>query len=319
MNAVTILNRMGLPVGKTALIYAAVQGNVVVAAVLIEHGADMRLRDEEGGNALMLATWSVKSDMVRLLLEAGADVGLAEAALLNDCDQAQALLAAGADLNLEEMTNALLWAAVGGHTDMVRILLDNGAPVDAADHHGRTALIQAALYGWVAVMRLLLEQGAAPNAASHNGATALTASVQSSTRSNREAVALLLTHGAQANVCSRSGWTPLMLACLWGEAEVVKLLLQHGADANTFTDAEIMAREEGCSASNALMMATANGHIEAVKLLLQYGADPLAQNSEGDTALNTAQRSVLRKHKQAEIQEILPLLQANVQKVASSQ
>ena len=160
----------------------------------------------------------------------------------------------------------------------------------------------------------LLEHGAAPNAPARNGATALTASVHSSTRSNREAVELLLKYGARVNVRSRSGWTPLMLACLWGEAEVVELLLQHGADANTFTDAEIMAREEGCSAANALMLAVANGHIAAVKLLLQYGADPLATNNEGHTALDTAQRGVLRKHRQAEIQEILPLLQAKARK-----
>ncbi len=310
VNVVTLPNKAGMSAGKTALMYAAERGNVELAAVLLEYGADMRPRDEEGCNALMLAAWNEKSEMARLLLDAGADVGLVEAALLNDHAQAQILLAAGADLNLPEMANALRWAAVGGHANVVMLLLENGAPMDAPDAHGKTALMQAALYGRIAVMRLLLEHGAAPNAAGHNGATALIASLHSSTRRNREAVELLLAYGAQANVRSRSGWTPLMLTCLWGEAEVVDLLLQHGADPNAFTDAEIMAREEGCSATNALMLAVGNGHVEAVKLLLQYGSDPLATNNADQNALDVARRGVTRRHKQAEIAKIMPLLEA---------
>ena len=310
VNTVTVANKSGMSVGKTALMYAAEQGNMEVAAVLLEYGADTRLRNAEGCSALMLAAWNEKSEITRMLLDTGVDVGFAEAALLNDRNQVQTLLAAGADLNPQARADALQWAAVGGHTDIVTILLDNVVPIDAANPHGKTALMQAASYGHTIVMRLLLERGANPNVADHNDRTALLASVHSSTRRNREAVELLLAHGAQANVRSRSGWTPLMLACLWGDAEVVALLLQHGADPAAFTDAEIMAREEGCSTTNALMLAVGNGHIEAVKLLLQYGADPLAQNNDDNTALDTARRGVLRKHKQVEIQEILPLLEA---------
>lgn len=110
----------------------------------------------------------------------------------------------------------------------------------------------------------LLEQGGDVNAVSHrSGDTALTAGIGASTPGNREAVELLLAHGAEANARSRSGWTALMAPSLLGDTEAVKILLQHGADPNVFTDAEVMERGEGCSTTNALMMAVGNGLIRS--------------------------------------------------------
>lgn len=309
MNAVTVPGRHGNSVGRTVLMYEAAQGNSEVVAVLLEYGADTHPRDARGCNALMLAISNEKTEVVRLLLDAGANVGLVEAALLGNQAEVQTLLVAGVDLNRQEMNTALRWAAIGGHAEVVELLLDNGTALDAADENGKTALMQAALYGRIGVMRLLLERGASPDTVNRNGGTALMESVQSSTRRNRDAVELLLAHGARADIRTRSGWTPLMLACLWGDTEVVALLLENGADPNVFTDAEIMARE-GCSTTNALMLAAGNGHIESVTRLLQYGADPLAANNAGHSALDVARKGVQRGHKQTEIQQILPILEA---------
>ncbi len=312
VNVAYINQKNGNVPGKTALMSAAWRGDTEVAAVLLEYRARIDLREGHGCNALMFAAWNDKSDMVRLLLEAGADVGLVEAALLNDYAQAQMLLTAGADLHPEDMTNALCWAAVGGHARIIRLLLDTGAALDAFGNQDNTALMQAALYGRMDVMRLLLERGADPNAINRQGGTALMMSVQSNTRSNREAVELLLAHGARANVRGQSGGTPLMLACMWGDTPVVKLLLKHGADPNVFTDADAMAKE-GLSTYNALGAAVANGQIEAVKLLLRYGADPLAKNNADNNALDAARRGIRGGHKPAEKAQILPLLEANMQ------
>ncbi len=293
---------------------AAWRGDTETAALLLEYGARINLREGHGCNALMFAAWNDKSDMVRLLLESGADVGLVESSLLDDYAQAQALLAAGADLHPEGMANALCWAAVGGHVRIVRLLLDFGASLDGCGSQNKTALMQAALYGRIDVVRLLLERGADPNATTFHGGTALMASVHSNTRSNREAVDLLLKHGAQANVSNQSGETPLMLACRHGDTQAVELLLGHGADPNVFTDADEMAKE-GLSTSNALGAAVANGQIEAVKLLLRYGADPLAKNNADSNALDTARRGIQGGFKQVEQAQILPLLEASVQQI----
>lgn len=67
------------------------------------------------------------------------------------------------DVNIAdaERRTALILAAAGGHTKVVRWLINRGADVDAADAEGRTALIHAADRGDVKMMQLLLD--AAPS------------------------------------------------------------------------------------------------------------------------------------------------------------
>ncbi len=127
-------------------------------------------------------------------------------------------------------------------------------------------------------------------------------------------VLALLEQGADLNAADRFGYTALHRAVQFDRQAVVRALLEAGADPNVFTDAEVMGREEGCSTTNALMHSAGNGHIEAVKLLLQYGADPLARSNADLSALDVVRRGVKRRHKQAQIEPILPLLEAAVRK-----
>ena len=94
---------------------------------------------------------------------------------------------------------------------------------------GATPLMYAALYGDADAMRLLLAGGADPNSRNEAGATALMWAVD-----DREKTRLLLEHGADANARSDDGRTPLMIAAgRSGNVEVVRLLLDHGASAST--------------------------------------------------------------------------------------
>ncbi len=310
-NASKIPSGHDLRAGGTALMAAARRGDAETVSLLLEYGADAELRNADGHTALMLAGWNGPNATTQRLIASGANVRLTEAALLGDTALTKALLDAGADLNLEETANALRYAAVSGQTETLALLLDCKAPIDATNENGKTALMEAARYGRLPATRLLLERGANPNLVDNGGGTALMDSVGSSVRRNRESVELLLAYGAKANVQSRRGYTPLILCCLWGHIEAIEMLLRHGADPDLFTDAEIMAWEEGCTNSNALIMAVGNGHIEAVKLLLHYGADPLAKNSGEHDALDAARRQ--NGHKREERQAILPLLEAAAQ------
>lgn len=308
IDAVTVPNKAGMVGGQTALMNAAHHGRAEVVAALIAAGANIHIRDEAGLNALMLAALSEKSEVVPLLCAAGAEIGLQEAALLGDYPLTRAFLVAGTDLNTGETARALRWAARGGHVEVATLLLDHGAPIDAADTHGRTALMYAASFHRMSVMQLLLEHGANPNAASHRGGTALAALTGTDYGSTHTRVELLLVYGAHPDPQTHNGWTPLMNACLWGGTETVALLLRHGADPNVFSDAEVMAREEGCSTTNPLMLAVGNGHTDIVKLLLAHGADPLAKNNADRCALDSARRR--NGHKSREREQILPLLEA---------
>ncbi len=86
---------------------------------------------------------------------------------------------------------------------------------------------------------------------------------------------VLMRFGADVNIRERSGWTPLLFACLNGELGMAKELLRRGADPFAVTG-------EGC---NALMCAAWKGHIDCVRLMLDLGLPINAQDKQGRTAL----------------------------------
>ena len=121
---------------------------------------------------------------------------------------------------------ALLNASGRGHLDVVRLLLENGADVNAADISGNTALMRASENGHTDVVRLLLEKGVDVNAVYNHGETAL---MRASAWGHLDAVRLLLEKGADVNAVNDYGETALMLASREGHLDVVKLLETYGA------------------------------------------------------------------------------------------
>ncbi|MFO0810341.1 MAG: ankyrin repeat domain-containing protein [Gemmataceae bacterium] len=91
---------------------------------------------------------------------------------------------------------------------------------------GATPLMYAALYGEAEEVRLLLAAGADANARNEAGATALMWAVD-----DLDKTRLLLRHGADPNACSDDGRTPILVATAWARSyEIVKLLLDRGAN-----------------------------------------------------------------------------------------
>src|SRR5678815_5938329 len=90
---------------------------------------------------------------------------------------------------------------------------------------GDTPLMYAALYGDANSVRLLLDMGADPNARNDGGATPLLWAVD-----DAEKTRLLLERGADVNIRSNDGRTPVLLAASqFGAGNVVTLMLDHGA------------------------------------------------------------------------------------------
>jgi ankyrin repeat protein len=96
----------------------------------------------------------------------------------------------------EEIFEALMRAALIGHTTAVRALLDRGAEVNRTDQHGWSPLMEAVFGG------------------------------------HAETIGALIERGADVNTKDRAGWTPLMEAASKGHTEIVKTLLAGGADVN---------------------------------------------------------------------------------------
>jgi ankyrin repeat protein len=262
---------------------------IEVLRAWIDAGADMPGRADESGPATRETSPAVqrfieaiaRHDLSGVKGMVASDPGLAKStdgagstALMHAAASGtvaimQALVDAGADVNARNSraATALHWAAAD--EAKVKLLLLNGAAVDAKTVEGRTALYAAAtLPGGAAAVRHLLEAGADVNAATLIGATPLFPAVNVSAEMTR----LLLEKGADVNRATLSGVTPIMFT---RDAAIVALLVARGAD--------VKARSK--VGETALMDAAARGDLAAAKLLLDRGADVNAVDHRGYTAL----------------------------------
>jgi ankyrin repeat protein len=178
----------------TSLLYAARDGHAEVAAILLEAGAATAKPEANGITPLLMALLNNQLAVANLLLDAGADVNA------NDFWGRTPLWAAidhrNLDMNNREedspATNRIDRAAV---LPVIERLLAMGADVDArtrevppprkwlyslndvswVDFTGQTPFLRAAFSGDTTVMRLLLQHGADPNLATQGGTTPLMA------------------------------------------------------------------------------------------------------------------------------------------------
>ncbi|XP_072480455.1 ankyrin repeat domain-containing protein 17 isoform X5 [Notamacropus eugenii] len=271
--------------GNTALTYACAGGYVDVVKVLLESGASIEDHNENGHTPLMEAGSAGHVQVARLLLENGAGINthsneFKESALTLACykghlEMVRFLLEAGADQEhkTDEMHTALMEACMDGHVEVARLLLDSGAQVNMPADSFESPLTLAACGGHVELAALLIERGANLEEVNDEGYTPL---MEAAREGHEEMVALLLGQGANINAqTEETQETALTLACCGGFLEVADFLIKAGADI-----------ELGCSTP--LMEAAQEGHLELVKYLLAAGANVHATTATGDTALTYA-------------------------------
>lgn len=99
--------------------------------------------------------------------------------------------------------------------------------LDKVGLKGRTALMTAASEGNIAAMKILLENGASVNAIGGYGMSALH---EAASNGELRAVDYLVDQGAEIDAVNAQGVTPLMCAAAWGHLGVVVNLLSYGAD-----------------------------------------------------------------------------------------
>ncbi|MBZ4322124.1 ankyrin repeat domain-containing protein [Streptomyces huiliensis] len=115
----------------------------------------------------------------------------------------------------------------------VRALLRGGADPGAADGDGMTALYAAAVNGHTELVRLLLEAGAAPDAESAGAGSEGTPLCAAACWGHVGTVRLLLAHGADPGLREEdgTGWAPLDWALHGGHEETVRVLVEAGVTA----------------------------------------------------------------------------------------
>jgi len=176
---------------------------------------------------------------------------------------------------------ALHLAAAGGHAEVVEVLANLGAEIDATDPNGRTPLALAAENGREEVVKLLLAFEADLQHVDGTGRTPL---LLASAVGTFETVRLLVDAGADVNVADRSGTTPLLWSAGSGDARAVELLLSAGANADA---------SDRITGDTAFLRAARRGRFDALRALFLHGnpetvLDLDRRNSLGLNALHLA-------------------------------
>ena len=193
---------------ETALHYAARGGSVGAIQLLIEAGAKVN------------ATAS------------GQVTPLMYAVIARHFEAAQVLIASGAVANSgpSDGSGALWHAAHAGDLQMVRLLLANGAsPIPRGGKPFAFPLDAAASNGSIEVLRMLIEAGAPVNAMPVHGGSAL---ASATVFGHEHVVEALLTAGADPNLSSNDGMTSVMLAVRLGRERILDRLLAAGGELN---------------------------------------------------------------------------------------
>lgn len=167
---------------KDAIVKAVKFDDVSAVTKLLKRGIDPNTTDDEGLPLLVLAAREKSDNVAKLLIDtpntdiekvdAHDENAMMLAALNGDTDLVKALIAKGAEVNKKGWA-PLHYAAANGHDDIVRLLIDNSAYIDAASPNGTTPLMMAARGNHVTTMKVLLDGGADAKLKNQIGMTAL--------------------------------------------------------------------------------------------------------------------------------------------------
>jgi len=254
------------PGGMTPLLYAARDGRSEIAKLLVAAKADVQQADVNGITPLLMALTNNHMDTVKFLLEKSADPNAA------DWWGRTPLYAAVEIRNRDYGRNNEHEIDRPAALEVIRVLLDKGANVNArtkeappvrrfitplgdlswVDFTGQTAFLRAALSGDITVMRLLLEKGADPNIATFAGTTPLMAA-------------------AGVNWMTGQTFTESKEASM----EAVQLCLDKGADVNAKNSMGVTA----------VIGAANRGSDDILEFLVKKGARLDIKDNEGRTPL----------------------------------
>ncbi len=217
---------------------AAIAGDLDQVRRYVEEGGDIdAIGGEYDQTPLGMAVMENHADVAEYLVEQGADVNKANhngiaplhvASRSGGIESVRLLVENGAIVEATDPRfSPLLWAARVGATDIVAYLIEHGGDVNfVAEGAGGTPLLMAARLGWIETIELLLEHGAETEPEG-TFSTALAMGVQSE---DTEVVQLLLDHGADPNAPDQQGNSPLRIAGELNLPEIAELLMDHGAE-----------------------------------------------------------------------------------------
>ncbi|KPU74656.1 uncharacterized protein Dana_GF23392, isoform B [Drosophila ananassae] len=296
---------------------AARSGDLGKLLRFLESGeiADINCCNANGLNALHLAAKDGYVDICCELLTKGINVDNATkkgntalhiASLAGQLEVIEQLILNNANVNVQSSNGftPLYMAAQENHEICCRVLLAHGANSALATEDGFTPLAVAMQQGHEKVVTVLLENDA-------RGKVRLPALHIAAKKNDVNGATLLLKNDHNADIVSKSGFTPLHIAAHYGNVEVAKFLLDWNADVNfvakhNITPLHVASKWGKSLVCNLLLSrgacidaatrdgltplhcASRSGHIDVIQILLQKNAPILTKTRNGLTALHMA-------------------------------
>jgi uncharacterized protein len=235
--------------GSTALLWAAHWNDVATADLLIRAGANANTSNDFGMTPLSRACTNGSAALVELLLEGGANpntpIATGETPLMTcagsgSVDAVRMLIGHGSGVNAKEPSqnqDALMWAAAERHPNVVRLLVEAGADLQAHTKKGFTALHFAAREGDLESARALIAAGvnvnvrSLPEDSADDGHAKEEAAVTGRSVSGAAGGAGA-PRGPAYQATISAGSTPLLVATVKGHVPLALFLLDQGADPN---------------------------------------------------------------------------------------
>ncbi|KAF4999620.1 hypothetical protein FGRMN_2368 [Fusarium graminum] len=254
---------------------AAENGRAKCLEILLRYGFDPNMPRDKGNTSLWHTIDIQRIDMCRALLENGADPDLAPDGSVTPLYKAvweeredimDLLLEYKADINKREppgsgWSRTPLQAAIDWKDEpRIEYLIDHGAETNLKDSDSIYAVYSAAQSGLTAIVQKLVEAKADVNSASgSDGWTSAHTAYK-----YPETVAALIELGADLNITTVSGYTPLDVALDKGYPETVQIILEKSKIKFDFSLP---------GTQKALIGAVADSFVESVSAMLEAGAD----------------------------------------------
>lgn len=269
------------PIQTTDINRAICNGDYKTVMALLEDKVNLEIASKSENPPLCAAASMDEEEVVRALLDRGADVNAknwrGETALHQSRSRiiAEMLISHGADLNIRnrDLETPLNLLADRGPADIISLLVSKGADLETPDRYGKTPLLKASCYYYFA--EPLINAGANVNVREKDGSTPL---YHAALSHDIKLCELLLSKGADVNAKTLKAITALHQAALYQKVELCELLVSKGADVN--------ARDENMLTP--LHYAAQSGKNKYLKrrdvlmaFLIRSGSDPQAKDRYG--------------------------------------